>query len=98
MNLRILILITLLAAFSPPCPAQQTQPFHHYKITDLGDSIYPSALSNSGWVAGSFPTLPLEENAFVWRDGEIIDLGTLGNPTGSSSALGVNNLGNVVGE
>jgi probable HAF family extracellular repeat protein len=77
-------------------------------VTDLGslpglNFSHATSINARGWATGgSFTALfdPLKgapaEHAVLWRDGEIIDLGTLG--TGLESAgLYVNNAGEVVG-
>ena len=62
----------------------------HYTVTDLGTLggtfSFGVGINNRGWVAG-FSTLPgdLNQHAFLWRNGVITDLGTLGGPNSSPS-------------
>jgi probable HAF family extracellular repeat protein len=57
------------------------------------------AINESGDIAGDSLTADGEERAFLWRDGEMIDLGSLGSTDTypASEALALNNRGQVVG-
>lgn len=78
-------------------------PGPYYVVTNLG--IFPTgttsaatALNEKGQIVG-YATVSgdtLETRAFLWFDGEMIDLGTLGGTY--SAAYGINNNGVVVGE
>lgn len=65
-----------------------------FRTLDLGAGV-ASALNDSGQAAGyrDFPNK--ERHAVVFSGGAVIDIGTLGGPV--STALGLNNLGVVVG-
>jgi probable HAF family extracellular repeat protein len=63
-----------------------------YLITDLG-SLSPSGLNNSGEVAGTFTTSPLQFYAALWSGGTTTDLGF--GP--QSVAIGINASGQVAG-
>ena len=100
--------VALLAALAIPVPsapqeAQQGRPLPHYTITDLGTLggtfSAASGINNEGEVVGA-SSLAGDTlfRVFLWRKGEMTDLGTLGGA--NSIDLGpnpINNRGSVVG-
>ncbi|MDP9201568.1 MAG: hypothetical protein M3P26_06505 [Gemmatimonadota bacterium] len=91
----------------PPAPSAdasaQRSPNTQYEITKFSSSLGGTvsrgdAINNRGWVAG-FSNLPGNQtrHAALWRDGSILDLGTLGGPNSSVVWPGLNNQGTVVG-
>jgi probable HAF family extracellular repeat protein len=55
-------------------------------------------LSDAGHVVGSSTSTSIKDHAYLWQDGALTDLGTLGEDSFSSSyARGVNDHGRVVG-
>ena len=99
MNSKLITALALFIALAVPVQliAQEqqhaqpfTQHFQRYTITDLGTLggtfSFGVGINNRGWVAG-FSTLPgdLNQHAFLWRNGKITDLGTLGGPNSAPS-------------
>jgi probable HAF family extracellular repeat protein len=84
-----------------PAAQEQNQPQPHYTVTDLGTlgGTFSVAFSvnNKGWVDGS-STLPGDQNqhGFLWINGLMIDLGTLGGPN-SSATFPLSERGQVPG-
>src|SRR5262249_11865536 len=77
-----LLLALMLAAFARPLAAQQYQLIF---LDDLGGNSRGNSLNNRGWVAGfSLLSIP-RRHATLWRDGSILDLGTLGTADKNSN-------------
>jgi probable HAF family extracellular repeat protein len=94
----VFLTITVLLLF-PPVQAQNTPPTRYTVISlgSLGGTSFESGdivINNRGWVDGA-SNLPGDQNhhAFLWRDGQITDLATLGGP--NSNAGGANDRGDV---
>ena len=97
----------LLAVFSIASPAQeenddQRGAARRYQVTNLsslgGTVSRGNSINNRGLVAG-YSNLPGNQSrhATVWRNGSILDLGTLGGPNSSVPWAVKNNRGIVVG-
>lgn len=75
-----------------------------YQLTDLGTLGFPhsvaTSINNSGQVVGYSKNEGGSQRAFLYSNGSMQDLGTLGDPaTGADSyAYGINNSGQVVGK
>jgi probable HAF family extracellular repeat protein len=80
---RLLVLALILAAFAQPAKAQQ------YQLTfldDLGGNSRGNSINNRGWIAGfSLLSGSPKRHATLWRDGSILDLGTLGSTDKNSN-------------
>ena len=83
-------------------PGLQVFLWEHGVMTDLGPALTPpnnvaNGMSDVGRIVGWMGTVPhIDSHAFIWDDGEVLDLGVI--PGGmSADALGTNNRGEVVG-
>src|SRR3989344_220377 len=75
-------------------------PIHDYVVIDLGARCVgcgsgASAINASGQVVGTADSFTGPRHAFLYSNGSILDLGTLGG--GESWAYGINASGQVVG-
>ena len=66
------------------------------QATNLGISGYGTGINDAGQVAGGVLAANGQLHAFVWTNGNLVDLGTLPGATWSS-AYGINSSGQVVG-
>ena len=65
-----------------------------YSVTPLPTSG-ATAINDHGHVVGTYLVADGQSHAFLYRDGQLIDLGTLGGV--NSRASGINDLGDIVG-
>jgi probable HAF family extracellular repeat protein len=107
--LKSIAAITVLAvlSISLPLPAQQLPSANggsiHYSLINLGTlggtfSNAYGGVTNRMWVTGD-SALPSDatEHAFLWRDGVMTDLGTLGGPISSVGNMTKDVVGFIVG-
>ena len=98
------MLVIALIGFATLAEAQTVSGPPHYTVTYLGtlgglSSNGYGGVTNNGWVSGdSSLSGDTTEHAFVWRDGVITDLGTLGGNNSSVPWAQKNNLGLIVGQ
>lgn len=91
---RAILLVGILGSLSLPVPAQ-------YTITDLGtlggNTSGAWKINQAGHVTGSSTDGTGLEHAFLWKNGQMIDLGTLAG-YGQSIGVGLNNHDDVAGQ
>jgi probable HAF family extracellular repeat protein len=82
--------------------AQSKAPGRQYRVSNLdslgGTSSGGNSINNKSWVAG-YSRLPGNQSrhAALWRNGSLLDLGTLGGPNSSVTWNVKNNEGIIVG-
>lgn len=62
-----------------------------------GSFCSAQAVSDKRWIVGSCDLPEGEAHGVLWRNGEVVDLGTLGDDDSPSTALDINSKGEVVG-
>ena len=90
----------LVFAQDPTSPA--TPPQRQYEVSNLpslgGTNSRGNSVNNRGWVAGHSNLAGNQSrHAVLWRDGSVLDLGTLGGPNSSVAWPVKNNPGILVG-
>jgi probable HAF family extracellular repeat protein len=100
-----IMLVITLTGFATRVEAQTVSwPPPHYAVINLGTlggsgSNGYGGVTNNGWVSGdSFLSGDATEHAFVWRDGVITDLGTVGGANSSTPVPQKNTHGLIVGQ
>jgi probable HAF family extracellular repeat protein len=98
------MLIAILLAASCGSTRAQTSPTAQYQVTYLdslgGTNSRGNSINNRGWIAGfSLLSGDQSRHATLWRNGSILDLGTLGGPDKNSSVTWPvkNNRGIIAG-
>lgn len=66
-------------------------------ITSFGFNGVATATNGAGHAVGYSYVDSITRHAFLYRDGVMTDIGSLGGPSGYSAALGINNAGTTVG-
>lgn len=79
-------------------PARGVPTFQILDIGTLGEDALGSDLNDAGQITGSSYTAEGGLHAFLYTDGEMTDLGTLGGPGSYSGGYALNESGNVTGE
>src|SRR5258707_2866021 len=99
---RIASLSVTLAVFASPLWAQQVPRLTRYTVKDLGPvggpPGQPFVVKNDGLVSGSAAVASGAENAVLWLNGVMADIGNPGLKGRNSVAFGVNEVGQAVGE
>src|SRR5690349_17705259 len=91
----LLILLLMGLTVSPVSAAQNNT----YTITDLGPGVAYD-INDRGQIVGASTVIISGyevEHAFLWNDGAMIDLGTLGGEFSRSAAGHINNHGQIAG-
>ena len=99
------MLVIALTGFATQAEAQTVSwPPPHYTVINLGtlggsQSNGYGGVTNNGWVTGdSFLKGDATEHAFVWRDGAMTDLGTVGGTNSGAAYPSKDNHGLIVGQ
>lgn len=100
-SLAALTVTTVLAGGTEPLHAQTAPATYAYEVVDLGtfggELANAFAVNDSGDVVGRAETPTGATKGFLWRDGEMIDLGGLSSSGTGTTAYALNDRGAVVG-
>ena len=102
---RILLIILLAAgcqtALAQTQPQTQTTAKVQYQVSNLaslgGTSSGGNSINDQSWVAGYSRLPDRNRHATLWRNGSLLDLGTLGGPNSSVTFNVKNTVGIIVG-
>ena len=87
--------VALTVATSGQSATAEATPRYSLTEIELGSLARASALNNSEWVTGTITLSETEGRAYLYSDGEVQDLGTLGGET--SVAVDINESGEILG-
>jgi probable HAF family extracellular repeat protein len=96
-----MLIVTPAAALATSAPSSAGEAKAGWVITDLGTlgPVYrdssASAINESGQIVGGSGAASGKQHAFVWQDGKMSDLGTLGGR--DSGAEAINDHGQIIG-
>ncbi|MDQ3749177.1 MAG: hypothetical protein M3367_09230 [Acidobacteriota bacterium] len=98
----VLLAILIAACGGGAALAQESARERQYRVSNLGTlggtNSRGNSINNRSWVAG-YSNLAGNQSrhAALWRDGSVLDLGTLGGPNSNVTWSVKNNLGIIVG-
>lgn len=82
----------------PDAPGVRACLWDDGELTLLGPiPIVPVAINDRGQVVGTGSTADGEQRAYLWQDGDLIDLATAVGATGPSQAYDINDRGQILG-
>lgn len=91
----------MLAGGAQPLNAQTPAPAYAYEVVDLGtfggELANAFSINNRGEVVGRAEDPNRASRGFLWRDGELVDIGGLSNSGGGTTAYAINDRGEIVG-
>lgn len=91
----------VLAGGAEPLRAQTPVPAYAYTVVDLGtfggELSNAFSINNSGEVVGRAEDPNLASRGFLWRDGQLIDIGGLSSSGTGTTAYAINDHGEIVG-
>lgn len=91
----------LVAGGAEPLLAQTPAPAYPYEVVDLGtfggELANAFSINNRGEVVGRAEDPNRASRGFLWRDGEMIDIGGLSNSGTGTTAYAINDRGEIVG-
>lgn len=91
----------LLAGGAQPLLAQAPEPAYRYEVVDLGtlggELSNAFSINDRGEVVGRAEDATLASRGFLWRDGQMIDIGGLSSSGTGTTAHAINDRGEIVG-
>lgn len=91
----------VVAGGAQPLRAQTPAPVYAYEVVDLGtfggELANAFSINNRGEVVGRAEDPNRASRGFLWRDGEMVDIGGLSNSGTGTTAYAINDRGEIVG-